>query len=70
MSEKQVKIGPYGKLVGEWSYGDSSRGAGCWYATPENYDAVKAAYDALDGDDLGPDCTRDVIEAGGVFVRD
>lgn len=56
--------------VGEWGYGDSTRGSGCWYARPEDVAAVRVAYEAMSEADLGPDCDRDIKAAGGVFVRD
>lgn len=58
------------KMVGEWGYGDSTRGAGYWYAATENFDAASKAYEEMADDDLGPDCDAGIIAAGGVFVRD
>ena len=55
--------------IGEWGYGDI-RGAGNWFAPKSKVDAVRAAYDAIEDGDLGPDVDRDIIAAGGVFVRD
>ncbi len=40
------------------------------YATPESFDDVKAAYDAIPDDDLGQDVLSDVLAAGGVYVID
>lgn len=58
------------RSVGPWGYGDSTRGSGQWMCRPEHYKAVKAAYEAMDEFDLRPDCDRDIIAAGGAFVRD
>ncbi len=55
--------------IGEWGFGDS-RGSGWIYAAPENADAVRAAYDAIEDGDLGPDVLDEIYRAGGIFVRD
>lgn len=54
--------------IGEWGYSESRQGH--WYATPANEAAVREAYEDMDADDLGPDCDREIIAAGGVFVED
>jgi hypothetical protein len=56
--------------VGDWGFGDDTRGSGAVYSHPVNYDAVKAAYEEIEDGDLGPNVLDAVIAAGGVFVRD
>ncbi len=55
------------KKVGEWG---CSTFSGFIAAKPADYNAVKAAYDAIDDGDLSSDVLVDVIEAGGVCVRE
>ena len=55
-------------LVGEWGFGASN--AGHIWAAPENVAAVKAAYDAIEDGDMGPDVLADVYAAGGVYVQE
>ena len=52
--------------IGDWGYSDMG---GTWYAHPDKAEAVHAAYDAMREDDLGPDCDKAIIEAGGIFIR-
>jgi hypothetical protein len=56
-------------MVGEWGDGTAAGAGGVW-CHPADRDAVKAAYDAIEDGDLGPNVLAAVRGAGGVFVAD
>lgn len=55
-------------LIGEWGFSGTNAG-GIW-SRPEDRDAVRAAYDAIDTDDSGPNALDEVERCGGMFVPD
>lgn len=67
MTTKEAKIAGMVK-VGEWGFG--AKNAGHIWARPEDLPAVKAAYDAIEDGDLGPDVLAQVFAAGGVYIAD
>jgi hypothetical protein len=60
--EREGKI-----IIGEWGFG-SARTSGYIVCSPEDQEAVQAAYDAIEDGDIGPDVLSDIIAAGGSHV--
>lgn len=58
-------------IAGEWGgAGAGVQGSGWIVSEPENADAVKAAYDAIEEDADATSILDDVIAAGGWYVRE
>ena len=55
-------------IIGEFGWG--SRSAGWIVCSPDDVEAVRAAYDAIGEGDLGPNTLDGVKSAGGRYVED